>query len=103
MPDVTIPAEMLKLAEHILDTKAADFDPSKFENHYEVALVNMLEKKQAGAAVSKTAPKVAAQQTGDVINLLKRSIAIGKKGGKTKSPSIAPSMPKAKAKPRQWA
>jgi len=49
MPDVTIPAEMLKLAEHILDTKAADFDPSKFENHYEVALVNMLEKKQAGA------------------------------------------------------
>src|SRR5262245_41931245 len=33
--DVKISGEMLKLAEHILETKAADFDPSSFEDHYE--------------------------------------------------------------------
>ena len=46
--DVKISGEMLKLAEHILETKAADFDPAKFEDHYENALVELLRKKQAG-------------------------------------------------------
>jgi DNA end-binding protein Ku len=36
--DVKISGEMLKLAEHILDSKAADFDPSTFVDRYEVAL-----------------------------------------------------------------
>jgi non-homologous end joining protein Ku len=30
------------------DTKAADFDPSTFEDHYETTLVELLKKKQAG-------------------------------------------------------
>src|SRR5690242_1455906 len=37
--DVKVPAEMLKLAEHILDTKAGDFDPSTFVDRYETALL----------------------------------------------------------------
>ena len=48
IPDVAVPDEMLKLAEHILDSKKADFDPSQFEDHYETALVEMLREKQAG-------------------------------------------------------
>jgi len=36
--DIKVPAEMLKLAEHILDSKAGDFDPTTFVDHYEVAL-----------------------------------------------------------------
>jgi hypothetical protein len=36
------------LAEHILDGKAADFDPSAFVDRYEVALVELLKKKQTG-------------------------------------------------------
>jgi len=46
--DVKISGEMLKLAEHILETKKADFDPAQFEDHYETALVEMLRQKQAG-------------------------------------------------------
>jgi hypothetical protein len=38
---------MLKLAEHILQSKKADFDPSQFVDHYEDAVVDMLKKKQA--------------------------------------------------------
>ena len=35
LPDIKVPADMLKLAEHILESKAAEFDPSHFEDHYE--------------------------------------------------------------------
>jgi DNA end-binding protein Ku len=51
IPDIKIPDEMLKLAEHIVDTKAGHFDPTKFEDHYETALVALLKDKQAGRQV----------------------------------------------------
>ena len=99
IPEVKIPGEMLKLAEHILDSKAADFDPAEFIDHYEDAVVDMLKQKQSGKVVSKTAPKAAAKQTGNVIDLLKRSLEIESKRAK-KSPPLQPTMLKAKAKKR---
>jgi len=80
IPDVKSPGEMLKLAQHILDTKAADFDPSAFEDHYETALIELLKKKQAGFAPPKGKEAVAAPR--NVINLmdaLKASIKAEKK------------------------
>jgi DNA end-binding protein Ku len=101
IPDVNVSKEMLQLAEHIVETKAGEFDPPEFEDTYETAVVEMLKQKQAGKAVSKTAPKVAAAQTGNVIDLLKRSLELESKGGKkTKAPSLVPSMPKGKTKTR---
>jgi DNA end-binding protein Ku len=75
IPNVKVEPEMLKLAEHILQSKATDFDPSTFVDHYEEALVAMLKKKQAGVAVSR---EHAAPQMQNVVNLmdaLRRSIA----------------------------
>jgi hypothetical protein len=46
-----------KLADHILKTNATDFDPSQFVDHYEQALLEMLKKKQAGIAVSRSGAK----------------------------------------------
>ena len=57
----------------------------------------MLKQKQSGKTVSRVAPKVAAAQTGNVIDLLKRSLELSRKDGKVKSPSITPSLPKGKA------
>ena len=34
-PRREVPGEMLKLAEHIVETKAGDFDPSEFVDQYE--------------------------------------------------------------------
>ena len=51
IPDLKLPAEMKKLAAHIVDTKAGHFDPKKFEDHYEKALVELLKSKQAGRPV----------------------------------------------------
>jgi DNA end-binding protein Ku len=100
IPDVKVTGEMLKLAEHIVETKTADFDPSEFVDHYETAVVDLLKQKQSGKAVTKTKSKGPARQEGNVIDLLKRSLELSQKGGKTKSPPLQPSMPKAKKKVR---
>src|SRR3954464_6039495 len=56
--DVKITKEMLDLAKHIVESKAGHFEPSKFEDHYEAALQDLLDRKQKGQpiAVSKKAP-----------------------------------------------
>jgi DNA end-binding protein Ku len=77
--ETKLPGEMLKLAEHILDTKKADFDPSQFEDHYETALVELLRKKQAGFKPPKGKEHIAAPSK--VINLmdaLRRSVEAGR-------------------------
>ncbi len=75
IPDVKVESDMLKLAEHILQSKAADFEPSQFVDRYEEAVLTMLKKKQAGLPVSR---ERAAPQPQNVVNLmdaLRRSIA----------------------------
>jgi DNA end-binding protein Ku len=75
IPEVKVEPDMLKLAEHILQSKAADFDPSRFVDHYEEAVIEMLKRKQAGLAVSR---EQATPRTHNVVNLmdaLRRSIA----------------------------
>jgi non-homologous end joining protein Ku len=37
---------MINLAEHILKTREADFDPSQFVDHYEEAVVEMLKRSK---------------------------------------------------------
>jgi DNA end-binding protein Ku len=101
--DVKISGEMLKLAEHILDSKAAEFEPGAFVDHYEEAVTAMLKKKQAGLVVAKEGPRAKAQPSGgNVIDLLKRSLEMAGKPSK-KSPPLQPAAPKAKAKARQKA
>jgi Ku protein len=46
-----ISKDMVELASHILDSKAAHFDPSKFEDKYENALKTLVKRKAAGKPV----------------------------------------------------
>src|SRR6266480_714340 len=48
IPPVKLPDEMVKLAEHILETKAGHFDPTEFEDRYETAVVEMLDGFEIG-------------------------------------------------------
>jgi DNA end-binding protein Ku len=80
--DVKITKDMLDLAKHIVENKSADFEPENFEDHYETALIDLINKKRNGIKIEKTAPKT----SGNVINLmdaLKRSLA---SEGKTPAP-----------------
>ena len=66
---------MLKLAQHILQSKATDFDPSQFVDHYEEAVVAMLKKKQAGITVSRERATPGPQNVVNLMDALRRSIA----------------------------
>ena len=82
IPDVKVAGDMVKLAEHIVDTKTASFEPAAFVDHYEEAVVDLLKSKQAGRPVAKGR---AAEPPSNVINLmdaLKRSISSEKEAGK---------------------
>ena len=74
LPDVTVPQDMLKLAEHILDSKAGDFEPATFADRYEEAVVAMLRTKQSGRAVSTSEPRFKDEKVFDLMEALRRSI-----------------------------
>jgi DNA end-binding protein Ku len=75
LPELTTAPEMLKLAEHILDGKAADFDPARFHDRYEDALTAHLKAKQAGIVRQPTAPSAAPRRVVNLMDALRRSIA----------------------------
>jgi len=75
IPNVKLEPDMLKLAEHILLSKAADFDPSQFVDRYEEAVVEMLKKKQAGLPVSREHAAPRPQNVVNLMDALRRSIA----------------------------
>src|SRR5712675_408568 len=64
--DVKITKDMLDLARHIVEQKSGHFDPSKFEDHYETALQDLLNKKQKGQAI----PKIVQKRTDNVVDLM---------------------------------
>jgi DNA end-binding protein Ku len=72
--DVKITKDMLDLAKHIVEQKSATFEPERFEDRYESALIDLINQKRNGLhTTAKAAPKSA----GNVINLmdaLKRSL-----------------------------
>jgi DNA end-binding protein Ku len=81
--DVKITKDMLELAKHIVEQKSGDFEPEDFEDHYEAALIDLINKKRSGVRLpAKTAPKA----SGNVINLmdaLKKSLASEKQAAPT--------------------
>jgi DNA end-binding protein Ku len=80
IPDLKLPAEMMQLAAHIVDTKAGHFDPKTFEDHYETALVELLKNKQAGQTVETVGEEAAPPRVINLMDALKASIsAAGKK------------------------
>jgi DNA end-binding protein Ku len=98
IPEMKVPKEMLQLAEHILETKAADFDPAAFVDHYEEAVLDLLKTKQAGMPTPKPREAERAPNVINLMDALRRSISdngaapakSGKgaaaKGRKTKTP-----------------
>jgi DNA end-binding protein Ku len=73
IPNVKLTKDMMDLARHIVETKTGHFKPEAFEDHYEHALKELIEKKAKGEKIE--APKE--QPSGKVINLtdaLRRSV-----------------------------
>jgi DNA end-binding protein Ku len=74
IPNIKIEKEMLDLAKHIVQTKAGHFEPDKFEDRYETALREVINKKAKGEKIEVSRP----ERPSNVINLmdaLKQSLA----------------------------
>jgi DNA end-binding protein Ku len=75
LPDISVAPEMLRLAEHILDSKAADFDPATFRDRYEEALLAHLKAKQAGTVQDRRPSSAPPHRVVNLIEALRRSVA----------------------------
>ena len=99
IPDLKLPAEMLQLAAHIVDTKAGHFDPKTFEDHYETALVALLKSKEAGRPVETVGEEAAPPRVINLMDALKASIsAAGKKPAAASTGERRPAKKKAGAR-----
>jgi len=71
--DVKVTKDMLDLAKHIVTQKTADFEPEKFEDHYEAALAELINAKRNGKTVGPK-PRPKGENVVDLMEALKHSI-----------------------------
>jgi DNA end-binding protein Ku len=69
-----ISKDMVELAGHILDTKAAHFDPSKFKDEYENALKALVRRKAAGKPIKAAEPDQRSNNVVSLMDALKQSL-----------------------------
>jgi DNA end-binding protein Ku len=79
IPEMKLPAEMMKLAQHIIKSKSENFDASMLEDHYRNALVRILRKKEAKRPAYPAALKPSAENVVNLMDALRRSIAADKR------------------------
>jgi DNA end-binding protein Ku len=73
IPDLDIPKEMLDLAKHIIEKMTGRFDPSRFQDRYETALVELIRSKQKGMPL-KPAPQPRPSNVINLMDALRRSV-----------------------------
>src|ERR1700716_4016582 len=81
-----ISKDMVELASHILDTKAAHFDPSKFRDEYETALKTLVKRKAAGKPVKAAEREERPDNVISLMDALQQSLK-GRASAKRRSPA----------------
>lgn len=102
IPDAKPDAEMLELAEALIDKKAARFDPSKFHDRYVDALKELIEKKRKSKGARIEAEEEDLPKRGsnviDLMAALKKSIEKpGAKAPAKKAPATKPASARKRA------
>ena len=71
--DVKVTKDMLDLARHIVNQKSGRFEPGKFEDQYETALIDLINQKRAGKQITpKERPR--GENVVDLMEALRRSV-----------------------------
>jgi len=84
IPDMNLPDQMIGLAETIVDRMSGEFEPQKFEDRYENAMIELIRSKQAGLPAPKEKPAARPTNVVNLMDALRRSIEADG-GGKPKS------------------
>jgi DNA end-binding protein Ku len=81
--DVKVTKDMLDFAKHIVNQKAGHFEPGKFEDQYETALVDLINQKRAGKPITaKERPR--GENVVDLMDALRKSV--GRATAETETP-----------------
>src|SRR2546430_14700911 len=89
--DVKVTKDMLDLAKHIVNQKAGRFEPDKFEDQYETALLDLINQKRAGKPITpKERPR--GENVVDLMDALRKSV------GGAAAETMAPKKPARKPK-----
>ena len=92
--EIELPKEMLEIAEVIIDRKSGHFEPEKFSDRYEEAVVSLVRAKQAGQTFAvPEAP--APSRVVNIMDALKRSLEAEEGGAMPARRPPAPSKPAA--------
>ena len=92
--EIELPKEMLEIAEVIIDRKSGHFEPGKFSDRYEEAVVSLVRAKQAGQTFAvPEAP--APSRVVNIMDALKRSLEAEGGGAMPVRRPRAPSKPAA--------
>jgi DNA end-binding protein Ku len=83
LPELALSPDMITLAEHILDSRAGDFDPGTFRDRYEEALVAHLKARQAGLVPEQKPLPAVPRRVINLVAALRQSIAADKKPAAT--------------------
>ena len=71
--DVKVTKDMLDLAKHIVNQKSGHFEPEKFEDHYESALIDLINRKRSGKPIiPKERPR--GENVVDLMEALRQSV-----------------------------
>ena len=71
--DVKVTKDMLDLAKHIANQKTGHFEPAKFEDQYEAALVDLINQKRAGKPITAK-ERTRGENVVDLMEALRKSI-----------------------------
>jgi DNA end-binding protein Ku len=74
IPNARVSKDMVDLAEHLLNTKAAKFDPDKFKDKDEVALRALVKRKASGKTIEVPEAKEEDSNVIDLMDALKHSL-----------------------------
>jgi hypothetical protein len=74
IPEMKLPDQMVGLAEEIIDRMSGEFEPQKFEDRYENAMIELIRSKQAGLPPPKEKPAARPANVVNLMDALRRSI-----------------------------
>ncbi|MDX2201640.1 MAG: Ku protein [Hyphomicrobiaceae bacterium] len=96
IPDMKLPAQMIGLAEDIVDKMTGKFDAEEFKDRYEEAMVALIRSKEAGVPVKAHKPASRPSNVVNLLDALRRSV---EGAGRAAPAAAARDKPKARAKP----
>ena len=89
IPKLRLPQEMLRVAQHIVETKTANFDPTFLEDRYRTVLISKLKEKQSELPKKPAPSKPPAENVISLMDVLKRSLAAEGSPARVRTPKAA--------------